>query len=82
MLEGMPAWEYDLWRAEFNRQPWDYTRDDLRAGMQTSALINIQIPKGKPPVKPSMFMPFFKEERVEQSGSDVIATLHGAKSAV
>jgi hypothetical protein len=60
-LEGvaaMGAREFSLWQLYDSINPFGDERADLRAGLSTSALINIQLGKGAEPISALDFMPF------------------------
>ena len=40
-------------------EPFEPQRHDMRVAMQTAALVNMQIPRGKPRAKAADFMPEF-----------------------
>lgn len=73
MLEHMPAWEYELWAAEFHNQPWDYEREDTRNAIHLSQFFNFHIPKGQRTVKAEDLMPFKPKRKTVQSGEELVA---------
>lgn len=68
LYESMSAYEFSLWAAEYARNPWGEERDDYRAGVIASAVVNISgkmIKRGSE-TKPKDFMPFQKQPEDEE----------------
>ena len=64
----MDSAEYCLWVAEFNRDPWDEQRADLRAGITAAAVANMAGKTRKSdalPARPLDFMPYAQPEPEE-----------------
>lgn len=58
MLDGMTLEQFRLWQGYFAIEPWGEERADLRMAIETSALVNMQIVRGRK-TKPRDFMPNF-----------------------
>lgn len=73
MLEQMPSRLFLEWVAYNNIEPFGETRDDLRAGIISATIANVnRDPKKGPPFTPQDFMPNFEpeEEPVEKIPED------------
>lgn len=69
----MPAAEFNLWAAYYRAAPWGDYRADLRAGIISATVANVQRdPKSKPFV-PVDFMPF--EQRPPPPPVDIEANI-------
>lgn len=76
MGNTMDGAEYCLWAAEFDRNPWDEKRADLRAGIISAAVANMAGKTRKatePPCKPLDFMPYSQPppESIQPSADDL-----------
>jgi len=79
----MSAREFGLWRAYYAAEPWGEYRADLRAGLSTSTLVNMQSKRAN--LKPADFLLEFKKpERDSGAMMEVFnanARKHNAKIA-
>ena len=67
----MDSAEYCLWLAEYQMNPWDERRSDLRAGVIASSIANYagKCLKENTTAKPLDFMPYDQPEPEEISSS-------------
>lgn len=77
MYDSMDAFEYDLWMREWIREPWGDKRIDINQALQTSHLVNINLPREKQ-VSIERFLPFRPKQ--VQSDEDAFAWLQQMKS--
>lgn len=64
----MSEWELNLWRAEYDREPWGESRDDWRMGQICSTVANCHSTNHR--FKPSDFIPDWDAEPVVQDSED------------
>lgn len=65
MIEEMTGLDWMLWQTWLARHPIGELREDLRVAMQTAALVNLHIPKGKQRAQLQDYL--FSDVRLEQS---------------
>ena len=76
MMERMSSTEFSTWMAKYNISPFGAVRDDLRAGMIASPLINIQLAKGETRTKPGDWI-LDKEPEEPQDPATMAVILKG-----
>lgn len=69
-MASMDLDEYLDWQAYERLSPWGEDRDDLRMGIGTAALMNMQIPRGQQRVKAADLMPKFDDQYIEKEPVD------------
>lgn len=79
MLASIPLPLFFEWMEYAKRKPFGEERADLRMGIATSALLNIQLAKGQRRTRPIDFMPFSKGggARPKQTPKQMAALLKG-----
>lgn len=63
LLESISADELQEWRAFDSLEPIGDWRHDLGSGVMAAALVNLHMPKGKPPLTALDFMPLHPSHR-------------------
>lgn len=77
MLQRMTSRELTEWQVYSNLEPWGEEREDLRSGMATSPLLNIQMGKKGKKSKPSDWIMDFVDAPEEQTDEDMKLILQG-----
>ena len=65
MLEDIPWRLFCEWRQFYEQAPWGDLRDDMRAGIITATIANVNRDAKRTPTayKPADFMPFLSEQK-------------------
>lgn len=75
MAACIPLATFYDWMEYAKRKPFGDERADLRAGIMTSSLLNIQLAKGQHRTRPIDFMPFSKERSRELQDAEPSAKM-------
>lgn len=81
MLDSITPEQFSEWLAYDQIQPFGPERDDLRMGISTSALMNLQLDKKSKRIKPMDLMPYTEKPQPKRQTPEEMLNVFKAMTA-